>query len=471
MRRTCGTLAIVLLAACGGEAGGSAPRPPVPPPVADTCATQLAPRSNADPDAGDPAEAAPAPRALPSFVAPRSTIVVHAEVPLAGVRQTLEAKVPRRVAEDRDHDLGRLGRLEYTVDRGPFTVRIEVSTLVVESTLQGRAEACAKGRCYAGCAPEARVTAKVPLHLGADYKLRTSEVRIDITRPCEIRTLGGLLTVDVTPVLRGALAQQSRNVQASIDRELPDLRPQAARLWTELGKTRELPLGMCVALAPEEITQGPATGDPTTARLQFGLLARPEVRVRCAGPRTSASTRALPALRDDPGLPMNGDVHLAIVMPDDAPAHALERELVVDFGGPRARIAKATGDLQSGLALDLGGEVCGGVRVSASGVVWNDPQSLRLTGVLPLAGEGERLASVGLDASRLGPTLERAPIALPVAVTALPSTLPELARAMSDDHVAVSATVESAQPESAGLRGAEPIAVALLRGAVTLRSK
>ena len=452
---------LLALAACSGGRSPSAASTPEP--IAQTCATRLPPRA-ADGPASPGAAAAP-------FAAPRSTIVVQVEVPLAGIRQALEAKVARRVAEERDHDIGAAGRLEYTVDRGPFTVRVENATLVVESNLQGRAQACAKGRCYAGCAPEARVTAKVPIHLGADYKLRSSEVRIDVTKGCEVRTLGGFLTIDVTPVLRSALAQQSRNVQASIDRELPDFGGEAARLWTELGKTRPLPLGMCVALAPEEITQGPATGTAELVRLRFGLLARPEVRVRCSA-ATATPTGKPPPLRDDPALPAAGDVHLAIVLPDDAPARALEGAAeAIDFGGRRARIAKAAGDAAKGLVLELGGEICGDVGMSASGLAWTDAQSLHLTRAAALAGDGERLAAAQLDVSRVAAVIEHAPNALPIAVSALQSSLPDLARGMSDDRVTVTATVESAQPEAAGLRGAELVATALLRGAVTLRAK
>jgi len=416
--------------------------------------------------------------------------VVHAEVPLAGIKQALEGKVPRRVAEERDHDLGAAGRLEYTVDRGQFTVRVEKDALVVEAPLQGRAQACAKGRCYAGCAPEARVSAKVPLRLGADYKFHSSEVRIEVTKGCEVRALGGLLTIDVTPVLRSALAAQSRNLQASIDRELPDLRPEATRLWAELGKTRDLPLGMCVGLLPEEITQGPASGTAESARLRFGLLARPEVRVRCTGPIVAALVRApgtapglavpgapapprpLPPLRDDPSLPASGDVHLAIVLPDDAAARSISSAAeVIDLGGHRARINRATGDLASGLLVELSGEVCGDARVSATGLAWADAQSVHLTGAAPMAGEGERLSSAALEPASLSAAVEHAPIALPIAVSALQSTLPELARGMSDDKLTVSATVESAAPEAAGLRGADLVAVALLRGSVTLHAK
>ena len=451
--------------ACGGGPGASSSGGAVSPPntpIAETCATRLAPRTSASPP--------PGPGAQP-FAAPRSTLVVHTEVPLAGLRQALEAKVPRRVAEQRDHDLGAAGRLEYTVDRGPFTVRVEKDALVVESILQGRAQACAKGHCYAGCAPEARVTARVPLRLSADYKLRTSEVRIDVTRGCQVRALGGLLTIDVTPILRSALAQQTRTIQASIDRELPDLGPEAARLWTELGKARALPLGACIVLSPEEITQGPATGTPEVARLRFGLLARPEVRVKCAAAGAGPVAKPLPPLRDDAALPPVGDVHLAIVLGDDAPARAMERGEPFDLGGRRARVTQVAGDARSGLVLGLGGEACGDVGISVGGVAWLDPQSLHLTGTAPMVGENERLAAAGLQGALLVTAAERAPIALPIAVSALETLLPELARGMSDEKVTIAATVESAKPESAGLRGAEVIAVALLRGAVTLRAK
>ena len=463
---------LLLVAACGDARVPAVAPAPLPQPVPETCATRLPPRDAISTTSASASAATP-------FVAPRSTVVVQVEVPLAGIRQALETKVPRRVAEERDHDLGVAGRLEYTVDRGPFTVRVENATLVVEANLQGRAQACAKGRCYAGCAPQARVTAKVPLHLGADYKLRSSEVRIDVTRGCEVKAIGGLLTVDVTPILRGALAQQSRAVRASIDRELPDLGPEADRLWGELGKTRPLPLGMCVALYPEEITQGPASGTAELARLRFGVLARPEVRVRCSPPAGAAtisapasSTGKLPPLRDDPALPAAGDVHLGIVLPADAAAQALERAGdVIDLGGRRARVAKASGDLARGLLIELGGEVCGEVAITAAGLAWADAQSLRLARASVLPDDADRLAAGQIDGARVAGAIERAPIVLPIAVSALTSTLPELARAMSDDQVLVTATVDSAQPEAAGVRGVELIATALLRGAVTLRAK
>ena len=429
-----------------------------PAPLADTCNVRLAPRAG---DALPPLPAAPS-----ALEVPRSTLVVNVEVPLAGVRGALEAKVPRRVAEERDHDLGIAGHLEYTVDRGPFAMRVENDVLVVESVLQGRAQACAKGRCYAGCAPEARATARVPLHLGADYKLRTSEVRVDVTRGCEVKALGGLVTVDVTPIL-GA---QSHMVQAAIDRELPDLRSEATRLWTELEKPVPLPLGACVVLAPEELTQGVAGGTPELARLRFGLLARPEVRMKC-GASVAGPARPLPPLRDDRGLPPQGDVHLAIVLAPEAPGRALESSDPIDLGGARVRVRSATGDVSAGLQLDLAGEACGEIGLSVGGAAWSDPQSLHLVVITPFAGDGERLAASGLDVGRLTNGIEHVAIPLPIAVTSLGAMLPDLARGLSDDRVTISAAIESSQPGTAGTRGNQVVAIALLRGAVTIRGK
>jgi len=417
----------------------------------------------------------PAPSGPGGLAAPplalRSTLIVNVDVPLVGVRQAIEAKVPRRVAEERDHDLGVAGHLEYTVDRGPFALRVDSDTLVVEAVLQGHAQACARGRCYAGCAPEARATARVPLHLGADYKLHASDVRVEVTRGCEVKALGGLVTVDVTPILRGALVSQSRTLQAALDRELPDLRPEAQRLWSELEKPQALPLGACVVLEPEAIVQGPATGTGELAHLRFGLFARPELRMKCGSEATPAPARSLPSLRDDRALPAMGVVHLAIVLASDAPARALENSDPFDLGVGGAQVRRASGDPHLGLVLALGGEVCGEVAVTATGAAWSDPKSLHLLAAAPLAEDVDRLAAAGIDAARLTAAIERAPIPLPLSVSALGAMLPDLASGLSGDRVTVAASVESALPETAGLRGAEVVAVALLRGSVTVRAK
>jgi len=398
---------------------------------------------------------------------PRSTIIVHVDVPLAGLAQELERKVPRRVAEERDHDIGAAGRLEYVVDRGPLSVNVEGESLAVVVPLHGHARACAKGRCYAGCDPELRSLVRVPLRLGADYKLHASEVRFDVTRGCELRTLGGLVRVDVTPVLRAALVQETPRVRASIDRELPDLAPRAAQLWSELAKPRVLPLGACVLAGAEEITQGAPSGTAAAARLRFGLLARPELRMQCG---TAPPARPLPRLRDDPALGDAGDVHLGVVLSKDAPARAFAgAATVLDVGGARARIRSAAGDLATGLGLELGGEACGAVSVRADGAGWQSTGAVQLAGVSLEPGDAARVASAGLDPAAFARAVERLPVDVPLSADQLPTVLPALASGMADEHATVNIAVASSRPEAAGLRGPEIVAVVGLRGSLSIR--
>lgn len=181
--------------------------------------------------------------------------------------------------------------------------------------------------------------------------------------------------------------------------------------------------------------------------------------------------RPLPPLRDDASLPTAGDVHLAIVLPRETAARAVVRPDPIAMGRGKARVARATVAARGMMLVDLAGEVCGDVMVSLGGVAWNDAQTLHLTGVALAAGERERLGLVELDGAGVGGVLEKAPIPLPIAIAALDGMLPEMAKAASDDHVGITATVESVKPDVAGLRGDDIVAVALLRGAVTIRAK
>lgn len=401
-----------------------------------------------------------------AFVAPRSTLVVNVDLPLGGLGPALEAKVPKRVAEERDHDIGMAGRLEYTVDRGAFTVRAVNDSIVVETPLVAHARACAKGRCYASCDPEAKATAVVPLKLGADYKLRTSSVRVDITKGCTVNVAGGFVRIDVTPQIRAGLAQQTGRIQAAIDKELPNLKPEASRLWSELGKPRSLPLGSCVLLSPEEITQGPASAAGDVAHLRFGLLARPELRVRCGdAPRTAS----LPALKDDAALPITSDVNLGIVLPPEAAARALEGSTLA-MTSP-TQVTKASGDPAIGIELELLGEACGAAGLTAGSAAWHDATTVSLAKVEPASGDAERFASANVDVGSFVKGVEGVGIPLPLAPAALVTALPELARGLSDPTVSVDARIDESSPASAGLRGSEVVAVVHLRGALTMRAK
>lgn len=243
-----GAALMILTSGCGGRDAPS--ERPVP--VADTCRVQLGPRSNAL----DPALPAP----VPPSPSRSSRLVAHVELRLASLAKELEAKVPARLAEERNKGIGIGGHLNYVVDRGPFSVAVEGDSLVVRTDVRSRAEACRGNSCYASCEPQGRATATVPLRLTPDYRFAPSRVSFAFTRGCEVRALGGMLKIDVTPTIQAQLAPSLRRVEQEIDGKLPPLRPQAERLWSELGKQRSLPLGGCVVTNPRGIVEGPVSG-------------------------------------------------------------------------------------------------------------------------------------------------------------------------------------------------------------------
>lgn len=411
----------------------------------------------------------------PFYVAPPSTIVVHSQIPVALVQRALEAKVPHRVAEERDHDIGVAGRLEYTADRGPFRVSATGDALVVTTTVDIQARACAKGSCYAGCEPRAEVTARVPLRVGADYKFKNPSVGISLTRGCQVKALGGFATIDVTPQIDSALQGARPRLEQQIRNELPDLRPETERMWKDLTQAKQLPFGACIHVLPEGLVQGKPVGHGDVAELSFGLIAYPELETRC-GPNPP-HTPTLPPLKDDDALPKEGSVYLAVVMPKEAPAASMEGANA-DLGGLHAHIAHASGNTAQGLTFQVTGEACGEFVIQSQGAAWAaDGRSVHLTHSALFPGEPERITAALQGAGQGKPdawvaAIETLSIPVPISATDLGAMLPDLAKGESSPKVDVSATVSSATPDSAGLRGkGDVLAVTLLKGSVTLRAK
>lgn len=419
---------VFFLVACGTPS-----RQPETPP-ADTCKVNL------------PARPAPAPVApLPMSIG-ASTIPVELAIPFSKVTQELEARVPKRVAEEKDHDIGIAGRLEYVADRGPFVAHMQGEALAVETPITIHAKACAKGACYAGCDPEARAVATLPMRLDVNYKFRPSSVRVDVVKGCSVRM--GFVTIDVTPMLREELNKAARQLSATVDKKLPDLKPEASKLWAELEKTRSLPLGACAVLSPEGIVQGAPTADPTFAKLHFALIARPELHVRCGDAKSNVVP--LPALRDGA---TEGDAHIAIVMPPEA----ISLDGVV---ADKTRITHARGT-PGAIEADLRGEACGTMFFGATRAAWLDASHVGLANVVAADPTFAALAAAA----------EKAPIAVPFGPEQLAAAVPALASAASDPTVDVSAQVADTKGEIAGIRGTEIVAVVQTHGSVTLRAK
>lgn len=377
-------------------------------------------------------------------------MIAHVDMRLATLAQELDARVPRRVAEERNRGIGVAGHLNYSVDRGPFAVAIEGESLLVRTELRGHAEACASGRCYASCDPVAIATASVPLRLTPEWRFSPSRVSVAFTRGCQVRALGGFVRIDVTPTIEGQMGPALRRVEQEIDGRLPQPRPQAERLWKELSAPRPLPLGSCVVVNPRGIVQGPMTAAGTTLRVRFGLVASPELRTRCGDP---PATTPLPPLAHDPRLPAEDDLVVAIVSPIASSMASLAPSDPFEWDGSRVRITKATA-VSAGAALDvdlsLRGEACGELATRTPLAWTDDGKAIRFTS--PELATGPRI-----------------PVAL--SADALRDLVPQLASSLSDPSVDVKATIKEAKPLSVYARGDDLAATVRVRGTVDIAQR
>jgi hypothetical protein len=312
----------------------------------------------------------------------------------------------------------------------------------------------------------------VPLRLTPAYHFAPSQVSVEFTRGCSVRALGGFVRVDVTPMLKDLVAPTLRRVEKDIDAKLPSLRPEAERLWGELGKTRPLPFGGCVVVEPRAIFQGPASGTPDALRARFALVAHPELRARCGEP---SPPRPLPPLAWDAALPAEDDLVLGMVSPL-ATATAEPDPQPFDVGsGARAAIARASFSADGPGAraeLELRGEACGEIA-ARSPLGWTDDgRAIALTSPELWPGDAVRLESAAIDpAFVVRGVRTSARIAPPMAAGALKELVPEIARSMSDPRLDVEASVSSVTPASASVRGDDLVATVRLRGAVTLKPR
>jgi hypothetical protein len=161
---------------------------------AQECAVRLPPAQ-----ASSPASTAQVLRA-----ARESQLVVHGEAPLSTLALALEKRVQKRLAEGK-FDIGPAGTVSYSVERGALSLSVTATSLVIETPVSSRVEACRGGGCYASCEPEAVVKASVPLLLASDYRFAPSTISLKLTRGCKVRALGGLLTIDLTQTLESEL--------------------------------------------------------------------------------------------------------------------------------------------------------------------------------------------------------------------------------------------------------------------------
>lgn len=455
---------VVLAAFSTHCASGSTTLPAAPAPGATAvdCAQRLAPRAAAPP--------APAPSS--AAAAPPSRLVVHAELSLAKLAAALEGQVATRLADGSGVSLGPAGVLDYSADRGAFSLSVARDHLVVETPVQGRARACRRGRCYASCEPRALARAEIPLWLRPDYRFGRSRLSLEFTQGCRVRALGGLLSVDATPLLKSALAPQLERVRREIDEQLPDVRAEVERAWRQLSTPRPLPLGGCLAVEPLGLIQGPVEPSMQTAHARFALLARPELRIDCSDGTPHAP---LPPLSPDPELPAEAVVTLGIELPLTQLARAFETAIPEAGTQPRLRVAQATVEALGkdvDAELELSGELCGAVALRAEPTFAGEDGVIELRAGQLDAAESARIRAAGLDADALVRQLTRLPrVSVPFSLPMLRAAPPALASLFSDPMFSLSARVSSLRAAGAAARGEHLVAWVEARGGLWLEQK
>lgn len=425
------------------------------------CAVQLPPA---------PAPA-PASTVAPLRAARESQLVVHAETPLSALSRQLEQRIQKRLAEGRFR-IGPGGTVSYSVERGALSLSVTSTSLLIETPVAARAEACRGSGCYASCEPQAVVRASVPLLLRPDYRFEPSLVSLRFTRGCAVRALGGLLTIDLTPTLESELQPELAKVSRQIDQQLPDLRGDIAQAWAELAQPRLLPLSGCLLLQPRAVVQGAFTPSTSVLRANFAVLATPELRSGCGD---QAPPKPLPALERDLALPEEGAVRLGMVTPLEgfersflaaAPVHASQRTVQVRG----ARLAARASDVD--VTFALGGDVCGSATVGAVPDFSGDGQRIGLERATLSKPERQRWQTARVDGQALATALVASANVTPLlSLSALREAVPLLAQALSRPSLQVSARMSSARAAGAAARGDELVAWIEARGSVTLEQK
>jgi hypothetical protein len=403
--------------------------------------------------------------------APPSRLIVHANLSLTKLAAELERHVAPRLAEGRGVGIGLAGVLDYSVDRSAFTLSVAGDHLVVETPVQGRARACRGGRCYAGCEPRALVRAEIPLWLGADYRFGRSRLSLAFTNGCRVRALGGMLNVDVTPLLESALAPRLERVRREIDARLPDVRAHVERAWRQLSTPRPSPFG-CLVVEPVGLIQGPVEQSMQTAHARFALLARPELRTDCSDP---APRTALPPLGADPALPDEGVVTLGMELPLASLARAFEAATPEAGSERRLHIAQASIEplgKDVSAELELSGELCGAVALQAEPTFAGEDAVVELTAGKFDAAESARVRAAGLEPDALARQLTRLPrVSAPLSLPMLRAAPPALAEVFSDPMFSLSARVSSLRGAGAEARADHLVAWVEARGSLWLEQK
>ncbi len=370
----------------------------------------------------------PPPTAPGVLVVPSSRLVVEIRVDTDGLLAALEAAIPRRVVERRGLVLGDAGKLDFTVDRGPFELGLAGDRLTLSVDLSGSARLCKPLgglACvpYASCDPLARGRAEVSLVLGDDLRVPGSRVEIPITRRCTLTAL----EVDVTKDLEAEAAVRARQIRDEIDQAVPALEPLVRDTWRALATSVALGKHACARIAPTGLVQTGPHLDGRAMRIGVGVTGEVRVESPCRDappapplPRPSLDRGAAPGLRltfpaivswDEASRAVAERVTGERIEVDGEPLRVTSAVVVPDGAGLRVR-------------LTLVGRTCGTLTLRAP--------SLEVDGVRGAIVPRFDVPR-GVDATRV---LAKLVVPLPLDLAGMNSRIDKIARALfSKDSV------------------------------------
>lgn len=282
----------------------------------------------------------------------------------------LERSFPERLIERSGIPLGDPGKLAFSIHRGPFFLQLDGDELEIGVDLRGQAEVCkpvALLGCvrYASCAPEGQARASLHLQLDNDYRLHSPRVRIPVTRPCTLSSLG----LDMTQEVQQQADKQADEIRQRIERALPGLDDTIISLWRALSTTVALGNKSCAKITPRAVLQA----EP---RLQNGWLSgaigvEGQIQIQTPCPDFSEPS-ALPKpqkVKSDPGI----DLEIPLVISWDEVGFTLTRSLAQTELRWRDEILRVTevsaGPGEDGtvrLKVTVVGRLCGSIWLDAT---------------------------------------------------------------------------------------------------------
>lgn len=250
-----------------------------------------------------PGEATP-PLPAPPLAMPSSRVLVEVRVDTESMLAALEKSVPKRVADKKGVPMGDAGKLDFSVDRGPFEVGLSGDELGIAVDLEGTAKLCKPVGglvCvpYASCNPAARGRAHVALVLGSDFRVPGSRVEIPITRRCTLTAL----ELDVTKDLEAEATTRAQQIKDGIDAALPVVEPLVKDTWQALATSVSLGKNTCARVAPTGLVQTGPRLQAGAIRIGVGVVGEVRVESPCK-PAAPAPALPRPVLERDakPGL-------------------------------------------------------------------------------------------------------------------------------------------------------------------------